>query len=169
MIRLSVLLSLGLYVVLLILGQDHGQKRHGLTLAVPAAKAVPTPLPPSVRVEQVVFVPAQPVMADAKTIAPVGAIPAAAPPVAEVASAAQVAPPLPDPDVPGGRLFSVAADQINVRQGPGKTYSVVGTLAKGEQVLVVTEGTTVAGWSRIRLEGDGIEGYVATRLLTEAR
>ena len=65
-------------------------------------------------------------------------------------------------------LFSVSADQANVRDGPGKGFSVLGRLTKGEQVLVVLEDNPAEGWSKVRLEGDGIEGYIATRLLTAA-
>jgi hypothetical protein len=43
----------------------------------------------------------------------------------------------------------------------------LGSLPQGEQVLVVIEDMPVDGWSRVRLEGDGVEGYIATRLLSE--
>lgn len=148
MIRLILLLSVGLYLTLMVLGQDHGQKRYGLMLAdqqPPVAEIAP----PAVENEPAVFIPAQTVMKP----------PVVAPPV--------VAEPLPEPQVTGGRLLTVAASAANVRQGPGTTFGVVGSLTQGEQVLVVEEDAPVEGWSRVRLEGDGLEGYIATRLLTE--
>jgi SH3-like domain-containing protein len=144
MIRLVLLLCVGLYLTLLVLGQDNGQKRHGLTMADPAP-AVVAPAEP----QAVVFIPAQTVMN---------------PPAVEQTA---VAPPLPEPQMASGRLLTVSARAANVRQGPGTDFGVVGSLTQGEQVLVVEEDTPIDGWSRIRLEGDGIEGYIATRLLSE--
>jgi hypothetical protein len=156
MIRLTLLLCAGLYLSLMVLGEDHGQKRYGLTLAdkLKPAQASETPAPDLVGV---VFVPAQPVMKPV-TKAPVvvdSAVLVSATPVEA----------LPDPEIPGGALFSVTANRVNVRQGPGTGYDVVGGLTHGEQVLVLIEEDAVTGWSKVRIEGDGIDGYVATRLL----
>jgi len=156
MIRLVLLLCVGLYLSLMVLGQDNGQKRYGLMLAEqqpPVAEIAPAP----VENKPAVFIPAQTVMKPRVVEAPV---------VAEVA--APVAAPLPEPQVTGGRLLTVAASAANVRQGPGTTFGVVGSLTQGEQVLVVEEEAPVEGWSRVRLEGDGVEGYIATRLLSGA-
>ena len=144
MIRLVLLLCVGLYLTLLVLGQDNGQKRHGLTMADPAP-AVVAPAEP----QAVVFIPAQTVMN---------------PPAVEQTA---VAPSLPEPQMASGRLLTVSARAANVRQGPGTDFGVVGSLTQGEQVLVVIEDMPVDGWSRVRLEGDGVEGYIATRLLSE--
>lgn len=159
MIRLVLMLCGGLYFGLLVLGADHGQKRYGLMMADAAPKAAPSLPPAAEPARQVVFIPAQPVMQPAKASATV---------VWTEVTAVATDPPaaLPQPDIPGGTLFSVAAILANVRAGPGMTFAVVGSLAKGEQVLVVPEAGPVDGWSRVRLEGDGVEGYIATRLLT---
>lgn len=61
-------------------------------------------------------------------------------------------------------LVYVNATSVNVRQGPSTTDSIIGRLERGESALVVW--TDDSGWSRIRIEGDGIEGYVASRYLT---
>ena len=61
----------------------------------------------------------------------------------------------------------VNTKSVNVRAGPGKDFSVVDRLVRGESVLVVVQGEGPDGWSLIRIEGDGVEGYVASRLLTE--
>lgn len=169
MIRLILLLCGGLYLGLLVLGEDHGQKRYGLMLAdqqpAPAEDLQPTP----VAVNEVVFIPAQTVMEPAKVVAAVAEIPAPVVSANEpTATNTAAITPLPEPEIPGGTLFSVSADQANVRDGPGKGFSVLGRLTKGEQVLVVLEDNPVEGWSKVRLEGDGIEGYIATRLLTAA-
>jgi uncharacterized protein YgiM (DUF1202 family) len=59
----------------------------------------------------------------------------------------------------------VQASAINVREGPGTGYGVAGRLTRGEAVTVVADAGD--GWLRIRIEGDGLEGFVAARLLTE--
>ena len=151
MIRLVLLLCAGLYLALMVLGQDNGQKRYGLMLAdetPPVVVAAPPPAQP----DSIVFIPAKTVMK---------------PPVVKPPVVVEVAEPLPEPQVPGGRLLTVSATAANVRQGPGTTFGVVGSLTRGEQVLVVEDEAPIEGWSRVRLEGDGIEGYIATRLLTE--
>jgi hypothetical protein len=82
--------------------------------------------------------------------------PDAALPVAEpVAATAPAA-------APAGILW-VSANSINVREGPGTDYGVAGRLSRGESVTVV--GDAGDGWLRIRIEGDGLEGFVASRLL----
>ena len=176
MIRLVLILCGGLYFGLLILGEDHGQKRYGLMLADQQPKATPSPQPAPEVVKDVVYIPARTVMEPTKVAAaPVDppVVSSVAPLVTESApllTATDTAAPaaLPEPDIPGGTLFTVASRQVNVRQGPGKTFAVVGSLTKGEQVLVVLEENPVKGWSRVRLEGDGMEGYIASSLLTPA-
>lgn len=148
MFRLLVLLCAGLFLALLIGGQDRGQLRFGLMNAPVAAKA-PTPLPEApVEVTAAAFAPAKPVM-----IAPAPV--AAAPVVAE-----PPAPPAFEPQV-----FYIDAKSVNVRSGPGKTNPVIARLARDEAVLVVSQTGAENGWSLIRIEGDGVEGYVATQLL----
>lgn len=63
-----------------------------------------------------------------------------------------------------GEVWYVAGTSLNVRSGPSTSDEVVGKLMRGEATLVVwREGED---WARIRIEGDGIEGYVAMRFLT---
>ena len=167
MIRLTLLLCGGLYLGLLVLGEDHGQKRYGLMLAEEPPAAAPSPQAVDDAVKDVVFIPARTVMEPTKVAAATAAaIPAAVPLVTEVAAVTALPAPLPEPEIPGGTLFSVVSRQVNVREGPGTTFPVVGSLSRGEQILVVLDDSPVEGWSRVRLEGDGVEGYIATRLLT---
>ena len=160
MLRLTILLCGGLFVFLLVAGEDRGQVRHGLLAppvqAIAVAPTVPAPVKvPVATVSEAVFIPAlpdQPVrQANAQT--------AAQPTVGQVAET-QVT------DIAAqGRLAVVTARAVNVRSGPTTEAPVVGRLTTGEEVLVVADQPTVDGWSRVRIEGDGVTGYVATRLL----
>lgn len=153
MFRLTVLLGLGLYGAMLTLGQDNGQLRFGLMqakagqeaqmLAAQTPAPEPAPADPAPMVVAAAFVPETPLMTAPEP---------AADPVADTAK---------------GKLFYVASDSANVRQGPGKEHAVLERLPKGEAVLVLEQGTGPDGWSLIRIEGDGVEGYIAARLLTE--
>ncbi|MBC7812080.1 MAG: SH3 domain-containing protein, partial [Burkholderiales bacterium] len=55
-----------------------------------------------------------------------------------------------------------AAQQINVRSGPGTTFAAVAVLQPGSQVDVIARSND---WTQVRLE-DGDEGWVSTPLLT---
>jgi uncharacterized protein YgiM (DUF1202 family) len=59
----------------------------------------------------------------------------------------------------------VVGSSVNVREGPSTEAVVLGKLLRGEEVLVIRSEAN--GWARVRIEGDGIEGYVATRFLSE--
>lgn len=83
-----------------------------------------------------------------------------APPRAAVAE--PVAPPAPPADATP-RLQYVVADTVNVRAGPSAKTESLTKLDRGEAVQVLPSDTP--GWSMIQLEGDGVEGYVATRFL----
>ena len=173
-------------------GRDFGQLRPGLAQAEAEANAAPVTAEVPV-VETVALVDATPAVVAAVVPNPVAALPPAV--VAPVAVAAEATPaPLPvrvsetpentvftlsnyaDP-VPEaapapaaaetsaeGEVWYVAGNSLNVRSGPSTNSDVVGKLTRGEATLVVwREG---ADWARIRIEGDGIEGYVAMRFLT---
>ncbi len=76
-------------------------------------------------------------------------------PVAEA-----VAPP---PVAATAQIRRVQVAGANVRGGPSTGYEVIGRVTQGEEVEVVEEGGN--GWVRIRIQGDGIDGWVAERLL----
>lgn len=66
---------------------------------------------------------------------------------------------------PAGReIWRVGANRLNVRAGPSTGNPVLATLSRGEEVLVVSDPS--AGWVQIRIEGDGVEGWVSRKLLT---
>ena len=65
---------------------------------------------------------------------------------------------------PGAQdVYYVKGRGVNVRSGPSSRSAVVGKLGRGEAVTVVWVEPN--GWARIRIEGDGIEGYMAKDFL----
>lgn len=145
MIRLTLLLCVVLFATMLIGGQDHGQIRFGL-ISPPVKPVVVVPSAadaPLSDISEAAFVPSQPLMTPPAAVVPT-----------EVAVA--VAP---------GDIKQIVARSANVRSGPGKDFAVVSRLLQGESVLVAAEDDVTDGWSLIRIEGDGVEGYVASRLL----
>ncbi len=162
MVRLVLLLGVGLFAAMLIGGQDRGQLRFGLmpstdqpvaAVVVVPALAEPAPLaetvsPKPTPIEIVSFAPAEPVMAAVSPVTDAAAQPETQPPEA-------------------AKILFIAAKSVNVREGPGTEFGVVSRLGRGEAVLVVSSGEGPDGWSLIRIEGDGIEGYVASRFLAE--
>lgn len=154
MFRLTAFLCIGIYAAMLIGGQDRGQLRFGLMQAEAdkAAQAVAVAAVPMV--EDPASAP-QPVAAAFVPEKPLMSAPTLGDEPAQAAAA------------PSGRILYVAADSANVREGPGKDHAVIERLPRGEAVLVLAEGEGADGWSLIRIEGDGVEGYVAARLLRE--
>ena len=158
MIRLTVILGIGLFVTLLIAGQDHGQLRYGLMLAKQEAAAAAV-VAPVQEVAAEAFVPVKPVMT---------ATLVSAEPTAEVTASDPVV----TPDVVADTsiaddIWYVAGKSANMRSGPGKEFDVIDTVPQGEAVMVVLDENGVEGWSHVRFEGDGVEGYIASRLLSQ--
>jgi hypothetical protein len=60
-------------------------------------------------------------------------------------------------------LQYVMANTVNVRTGPSADTKSLAKLDRGEAVMVLPSDTP--GWSMIRIEGDGLEGYIASRFL----
>ncbi|MDU7904307.1 MAG: SH3 domain-containing protein [Peptostreptococcaceae bacterium] len=54
----------------------------------------------------------------------------------------------------------VTASSVNVRQGPGTNYSVIRSLSRGTQVVVISESN---GWAKINY--NGTVGYVSSQYL----
>jgi hypothetical protein len=191
MFKLIVFLCIGLYAVMFVMGRDGGPVRDGLAgkvtpLMAPqqAAEAV-APVVAQATVERAVVVPVA-----ATTVAQEPAAPAAPQPeLLPVAltdadePAAQtgltLALPLVEADTqpPEARaettgtdelpdeplVMYVSASSVNVRSGPSAETEALTRLPRGEAVLVLPSDTP--GWSMIRLEGDGVEGYIASRFL----
>ncbi|ABN75444.1 SH3 domain-containing protein [Cereibacter sphaeroides] len=180
MLRLTLLLCCTLFAVLLIGGRDTGQMRPGLAAA---AKLEPHPRPVVTPVETAsleaartltVAAEAQPVTMPAPT--PV-ALPATRyrgdrvqvlplPPRAAETRAPQpvlAATMVAETRQPAGEVRHVTADAVNVRSGPSTAYPVVDRVLRGDAVLV--DGPQEGSWAPIRIEGDGVAGYMAARFL----
>lgn len=165
MLRLLLLLGMGLFLAMLIGGQDRGQLREGLR---PVAEAAPVPAAPPPAADlapaaaaPVVLTAYVPVATPAPAVVPA---PAPAPDPVAVEVAEPEPEPLPEPPpAPAADIRLVSAERINVREGPSTDFAVVGRLTRDEAVTVVAEAGD--GWVRVRIEGDGIEGFVAARLL----
>lgn len=163
MIRLLLVLCVGLFAAMKIGGEDRGQLRFGLMPQAPVqspAKVLPKPVvvadlntvapapkPETVEVVNAAFIPDAPVMV-APEANEVAAVPVAAPEVT-------------------GRVMYVSVKSLNVRAGPGTDYSVMDRLKRGDEVLVVAVDEGPDSWAMIRIEGDGVEGYVSAALLSE--
>ncbi len=160
MIRMLLLLCAGIFVTLQVGGQDRGQQRFGLMAAerTPAAPAVVAPVvdEPVTRMAaaeaapapmQVVFAPAQPVISPAVQTER----------VVQAETAAFV-----DSD----EVMYVTGRSVNVRSGPSTQNGVVGRLTRGEAVSVVSVEPN--GWARVRIEGDGIDGFMSMSFLADA-
>jgi uncharacterized protein YgiM (DUF1202 family) len=196
MLRLLTLLCAAMFLTLLIGGRDNGQLRLGLMdqTAEPAVVATETETPPAkapdaaeVAAILASFTPA-PV-----SQAPVTASAEPQPEPDLTALNADIQPeeePLPEISLteafegfsPSVELIAgqpdpflnQAGDQTilyvrtraaNVRLGPSTGYAVVGRVVENEAVSVVEPARD--GWVRIKLEGDGFEGYIAASLLTD--
>ena len=164
--KLLTLLGMIMFLTLLIGGRDHGQVRQGLVAqpetapAVTAAAFDPDKIVPEAAAEQpvelVTFVPvAAPAAVDPAPVAPT--------PVASASVIEERVPVAATPPVLPVRW--VTAGSINMRDGPSTRNAVIGRLTRNEAVSIV--GDAGDGWVLIRIEGDGAEGYVAGRLLTD--
>lgn len=69
-------------------------------------------------------------------------------------------PPKPKPD-----LREVTGTRVNMREGPGTIYPVVGRLALGQEVEVLSDSGT--GWLRVRLREGQQPGWVAASLTSQ--
>ncbi len=182
MFRLTAFLIAGLYLVLLVGGADHGQKRFGLRDAPPSAAETETvaiaasvPADPAAPVEQAALA------AEAALPQGVAAMPVVNPasfqpeegtevfslanpnvglmelvPDEEAAAALASAPePEPMPEESEAVWAVVMAEAVNVRTGPSTIDSVAGRLVLGDEVMLV--GPEVDGWVQVRIEGDGMD------------
>lgn len=148
MIRLTLILCSAIFLIFAIGGRDHGQTRAGLipreTPVVASALPVTAPEP------QRALITNEPRLLQVRAEREIAAEPVAA---TQTPDLSQMMP-----------VVYVNATSVNVRQGPSTQDAIVGKLDRGDAALVVWTDDT--GWSRIRIEGDGVEGYVASRFLT---
>lgn len=63
-------------------------------------------------------------------------------------------------------LRSVTGNRVNMRNGPGTSYSVVASLPRGAEVEVLSEPGN--GWLKLRVTESGRIGWMADFLVSEA-
>ncbi len=166
MFRLLVLLGFAMGLAMMIGGRDMGQQRAGLQPRPEREPRRVVPMPPAEIAPSTAPVAEAPAPVE-PPVTLTGLAERSAPGVPAFAAALPVAEPANDaPDEPPALpLRWVSADAINVRGGPSTSDPVIGRLTRNEAVSVV--GEAAEGWLRIRVEGDGVEGFVASRLLTD--
>lgn len=179
--KLLTVLCAGMFLTLLIAGEDKGQVRLGLHADAEKAGAAPVRVvatgPASDADKRVPLREAVAQNAAPPSVAPSGEAvftlsgfdPQADAPMlqpAPVQMAVEVAAPELEPVAAALPMMWVRATSANVRRGPTTSSPVVGNLRWGEAVSIVETGPD--GWMRVRLEGDGVDGYMAARLLTDS-
>jgi hypothetical protein len=156
--KLLLALTAFLYAAFVVLGEDRGQTRLGL---VP----VPAEPPAETVVDEARPILIAAVKAPAPTVPrqPIVVMPrpetAPLPVIArrEPEKAAIVAEPM--------NLRWITANTANVRARASRNSSLTGKAERGQEVLVLWEEPN--GWVRIRVEGDGLDGFVHKSLLTD--
>lgn len=164
MLRYLVFFSIGLYLTLLIGGEDNGQLRAGLR----GAYAIDVTQPVTVAEQSPTQDRVPATLASATPADTLRILPAPDQPSAQPASLTST--PLPaEPAVaslntPTVLLRTITADAANVRAEASRNGAVIGRVERGEIVQMVEQ---VGDWVHIRIEGDGIDGYVHRRLISE--
>jgi uncharacterized protein YgiM (DUF1202 family) len=82
----------------------------------------------------------------------------------EPVAVAIVAIPEPAPE-PERIIWFVTGSRVNVRGGPSTNYDVLGKVVYGEAAEIISDPD--ADWVKIRIEGDGIEGFIMKRFMTD--
>lgn len=162
MFRYLIFCCAGLYFALLIGGEDRGQERMGLRGAYAidvtmddaplrsATELAAAPAPaPDVTPE------------DTLRILPVAEVTATPALLQQVAAPAE--PAFNDFNNPTVILRTITADAANIRDAASRNGAVIGRLERGEIVQLIEE---TGDWVHIRIEGDGIDGYVHRRLIS---
>jgi uncharacterized protein YgiM (DUF1202 family) len=176
MFKLVFVLAAGMFVTLLIGGEDNGQVRQGLVGVEPATEALVQPaaaVPAAVPAAEAL--PAQNAAVKLITFTPMAVqTPKPAQPapivgafVLEGVDETKLVEAAPTPVAAPDALpvLYVISNSVNVRGGPSTNFEVVGRLTRAEAVTVVSPAED--GWVQIRIEGDGVEGFIAARLLTD--
>ncbi|MDD8023876.1 MAG: SH3 domain-containing protein [Paracoccaceae bacterium] len=155
MLKLSISTLVVVFMVLVIAGRDDGQASSRADVAVINAMDAP-------QVAQIAGDETDPLPSPTATPLQVVRMPGPAlrpsPEYAQQAALTEAP--------PRASVWVVTANSLNVRSGPSTTNPVVDRISRGEEVLVVSD--TRASWVKIRIEGDGIEGWVARKLLAPA-
>jgi uncharacterized protein YgiM (DUF1202 family) len=152
MLKLSIPTLVVVFLVLVIAGRDDGQAPSRADMA-----AISTTDAPQIAADETDPLPSP-------TITPLRATRMPGPALRPSPEYAQQAALTEAP--PKASVWVVTANSLNVRSGPSTANPVVDRISRGEEVLVVSDAR--ASWVKIRIEGDGIEGWVARKLLAPA-
>ena len=64
------------------------------------------------------------------------------------------------------QVWYVNAEQVNVREGPSTDFAKIGKVAFGDAIEILSDPE--GEWVKIRIQGDGVEGYIARRFLQDS-
>jgi NADPH-dependent ferric siderophore reductase len=185
MLRLLILFGITFYGVMIVFGEDQGQLRAGLRDAPMATDPAAAPV---VVADSAEAPPAAPVVAvpdQAQRILPMpqdnaATQPSPMPTAVELAEQAllqtasipieiateTVTETVTGTDLPAtATLRWVAVESANVRAQPGRYGAIAGRVERNDVVQVLWMEDN--GWARIRMEGDGADGFVFGDLLTD--
>ena len=189
MLRLLILFGITFYGVMIVFGEDQGQLRAGLRDAPMATGPAAAPV---VVADSAEAQPAAPLVAvpdQAQRILPMpqdnaATQPSPMPTAVELAQKAllqtasipieietetvteAVTGTVTETDLPAtATLRWVAVESANVRAQPGRYGAIAGRVERNDVVQVLWMEDN--GWARIRMEGDGADGFVFGDLLTD--
>jgi hypothetical protein len=192
MLRLTLLLAMGLGIAFLVGGRDLSpdeQAALGVAPKIEVHREVVPPLRvPAPAAPRLAAAPAS----DNLTLAAPPATPSATPLVSdasviaavELAMATDSLDSSPETDAPAiavddaaplsvdaeiaaalseSQIWYVNASKVNVRSGPSTEFEVIGKVVFGDATEILTDPDEE--WVKIRIQGDGFEGYIARRFL----
>lgn len=163
MFRYLIFCCAGLYLALLIGGEDRGQERMGLRGAYAIDLSTPAVTAAAPETDGAADAPAIRTAAPADTIRILPEADATPAPAVLEQAAAPAEPAFNDFNNPSVILRSITAEAANVRDAASRNGAVIGRLERGEIVQMVEQ---VGDWVHIRIEGDGVEGFVHRRLIS---
>lgn len=189
MLRLLILFGITFYGVMIVFGEDQGQLRAGLRDAPMATGPAAAPVVVADSAEAQPAAPAVAVPDQAQRILPMpqdnaATQPSPMPTAVELAQKAllqtasipieietdtvteTVTDTATGTDLPAtATLRWVAVESANVRAQPGRYGAIAGRVERNDVVQVLWMEDN--GWARIRMEGDGADGFVFGDLLTD--
>lgn len=160
MFRLTFVTLLSIYLVLIVFGREGAQVVDPVAEAPSATSLPANVVPVALAADDAIM--AQPAVAGSVTPVRLSRMPGPAlRPSPEYRAK-------PEPTAaPSGTLWVVNTSSLNVRSGPSTANGVVDRIGRGEEVLVVADPGN--GWVNIRIEGDGVNGWVSKKLLQPRR
>lgn len=189
MLRLLILFGITFYGVMIVFGEDQGQLRAGLRDAPMATGPAAAPVVVADSAEAQPAAPSVAVPDQAQRILPMpqdnaATQPSPMPTAVELAEQAllqtasipieietetvteAVTGTVTETDLPAtATLRWVAVESANVRAQPGRYGAIAGRVERNDVVQVLWMEDN--GWARIRMEGDGADGFVFGDLLTD--